>query len=171
MLMGRTIESSRCGRPSGLADFKVSTGWLKNFKSRHGIRELQIEGESLSGDNNSAHEFRKRFLQHVEEGYCRDDVYNVDETGVNWKTAKKVIGFKTGVYSHNPNIESYCQDKVGARLVGCCAHLASVLWYLGYWRHNHTQTNTPSLGFADTLQDATTGWFSDDSASENEKET
>ncbi|GFU62353.1 jerky-like protein [Trichonephila clavipes] len=98
MLMGRTIESSRCGRPSGLADFKVSTGWLKNFKSRHGIRELQIEGESLSGDNNSAHEFRKRFLQHV-EGYCRDDVYNVDETGVNWKTAKKVIGFKTGVYS------------------------------------------------------------------------
>ncbi|GFU65059.1 jerky-like protein [Trichonephila clavipes] len=30
----------------GSADFKASTGWLKNFKSLHGIRELQIEGES-----------------------------------------------------------------------------------------------------------------------------
>ncbi|GFU11021.1 hypothetical protein TNCV_344301 [Trichonephila clavipes] len=31
----------------GSADFKASTGWLKNFKSLLGIRELQIEGESL----------------------------------------------------------------------------------------------------------------------------
>ncbi|GFV52352.1 adhesion G protein-coupled receptor B2 [Trichonephila clavipes] len=71
---------------------------------------------------------------------------------------------------HNPNIEKYCQSKVGARLVDCCAHVASVLWY---WRHNHThtQTKTPSLGYADTLQDAATGGSSDDSASESEKET
>lgn len=33
---------------------------------------------------------------------------------------------------HNTNIEWYCQCKVGARVVGCCAHVASVLWYLGY---------------------------------------
>ncbi|GFX77517.1 jerky-like protein [Trichonephila clavipes] len=39
----------------GSADFKSSTGWLKNFKSHHGIRELHIEGESLSSDKNSAH--------------------------------------------------------------------------------------------------------------------
>ncbi|GFS83491.1 jerky-like protein [Trichonephila clavipes] len=31
----------------GSAYFKASTGWLKNFKPRHGIRELQIEGEIL----------------------------------------------------------------------------------------------------------------------------
>lgn len=29
----------------------------------------------------------------------------------------------------------YCQCKAGARTVGCCAHIASVLWYLGYQRH------------------------------------
>ncbi|GFY78833.1 jerky protein homolog [Trichonephila inaurata madagascariensis] len=59
---------------------------LKNFKSHHGIRKLQIEGESLPGGKNSAHKFKVTFLQHVEEeGYSRDDVYNVDETGVNWK--------------------------------------------------------------------------------------
>ncbi|GFY33185.1 hypothetical protein TNCV_1240361 [Trichonephila clavipes] len=49
------------------------------------------------------------------------------------------------------------------------ALVASVLWYMRYWRHNHTQTKTPSLGYADALQDAATGWSSDDSASESEK--
>ena len=29
----------------------------------------------------------------------------------------------------------YCQCSVGSRVVGCCAHIASVLWYLGYHRH------------------------------------
>ncbi|XP_052689344.1 uncharacterized protein LOC128167586 [Crassostrea angulata] len=29
----------------------------------------------------------------------------------------------------------YCTCKVGARVVGCCAHIASALWYLGYERH------------------------------------
>ncbi|XP_045173214.2 uncharacterized protein LOC123534842 [Mercenaria mercenaria] len=28
----------------------------------------------------------------------------------------------------------YCTCKVGARVVGCCAHVASVIWYLGYFR-------------------------------------
>ncbi|GFS58002.1 jerky-like protein [Trichonephila inaurata madagascariensis] len=85
----------------GLADFKASTGWIKNFKSRHGIRELQIEGESLSGDKNSAHKFKETFLQSVEEeSFSRDDVYNVDKTGVNWKALpRKSLTFKMGVHS------------------------------------------------------------------------
>ncbi|GFV41207.1 jerky protein homolog-like [Trichonephila clavipes] len=70
----------------GSTDFKASTGWLENFKSLHGIRELQIEGKSLSGDKSCAHKFKETFLQSVEkEGYSTDDVYNVDETGINWK--------------------------------------------------------------------------------------
>ena len=32
----------------GESDFKASNGWLKNFKSRHGIRLLRIQGEKLS---------------------------------------------------------------------------------------------------------------------------
>ena len=28
----------------------------------------------------------------------------------------------------------YCTCKVGSRVVGCCAHVASVMWYLGYQR-------------------------------------
>ncbi|GFQ76171.1 uncharacterized protein TNCT_707441 [Trichonephila clavata] len=88
------------------------------------------------------------------------------------RTSSKVynICIKTGT-GYNSNIEWFCQCKVGGRVVSCCAHVASVLWYLGYWRHNHPQTKTRSLGYADALQDAATGWSSDDSASESEKET
>ena len=31
--------------------------------------------------------------------------------------------------------EWYCQCRTGARTVGMCAHIASVIWYLGYGRH------------------------------------
>ncbi|GFQ88485.1 uncharacterized protein TNCT_215891 [Trichonephila clavata] len=84
-------------------------------------------------------------------------------------TSSKIykIWKRTGI-GHNPKL-NVLSVKVGARVVGCCARVASVLRYLGYWRHNHTQTKTPSLGYAGTLQDAATGWSSDDSASESEK--
>lgn len=70
----------------GPEDFKASTGWLQKFKFRHGIRELQIQGESLSADSSAAEKFKETFRSFVEkQGICQDDVYNADETGLNWK--------------------------------------------------------------------------------------
>lgn len=70
----------------GSADFKASTGWLKNFKTRHGIRELNVQGESLSSDSSAAESFKKTFSDFVKNsGFSRTDVYNCDETGINWK--------------------------------------------------------------------------------------
>lgn len=34
----------------------------------------------------------------------------------------------------------FCQCKAGQRTVGCCAHIASILWYLGFVRHNQPDT-------------------------------
>jgi hypothetical protein len=31
----------------------------------------------------------------------------------------------------------HCQCKAGARTVGCCAHVATAIWYLGYARHQN----------------------------------
>lgn len=42
--------------------FKATTGWLQRFKSRHGIRELDIQGEKLSADVPAAERF-KTFLK------------------------------------------------------------------------------------------------------------
>jgi hypothetical protein len=38
----------------GVNDFKASQGWLRNFKSQHGIRELEVAGKKLSADIEAA---------------------------------------------------------------------------------------------------------------------
>lgn len=70
----------------GDTSFKASSGWLARFKSRHGIRELEIQGEKLCANVASADSFvdeLKAFLD--EKEYDLDFVYNADETGLNWR--------------------------------------------------------------------------------------
>ena len=42
---------------NGDASFKASSGWLRNFKLRHGIREIEIQGEKLSVSSVNAEKF------------------------------------------------------------------------------------------------------------------
>ena len=36
----------------------------------------------------------------------------------------------------NPFLNWYCTCKAGARVFGMCAHITSVLWFVGYARNN-----------------------------------
>ena len=47
----------------------------------------------------------------------------------------------------------YCTCKTGARTLGTCAHIASVLWYLGYARHQ-ANVKYPSRAWIENVQDA-----------------
>jgi len=47
----------------------------------------------------------------------------------------------------------YCTCKTGARVVGCCSHIASVIWYLGYGRHE-PGLKLPNTCIADSIKDA-----------------
>ena len=64
-------------------------------------------------------------------------------------------------YDEEEGIEAvkghYCRCRQGARVVGMCAHVCSVLWYLGHHRHNNQgiiQRVTMSKPF--TIRDART---------------
>ena len=35
----------------------------------------------------------------------------------------------------------YCQCSAGARTCGCCAHVATIIWYLGYARYNSCKSS------------------------------
>ena len=48
-------------------DFKASGGWLHRLKNRHGIRQLSMQGESLSADNFAADEFKSSFPELIKE--------------------------------------------------------------------------------------------------------
>lgn len=70
------IFNSKMGDTS---DFKASSGWLRNFKSRHGIRELNIEGEILTCNSTSAKKFKETFLNTIKrEGYTRNDANHLE---------------------------------------------------------------------------------------------
>lgn len=48
----------------------------------------------------------------------------------------------------------YCQCRSGARTVGCCAHIASVVWYLGYRRHQDAAFQGPASSHITHIEDA-----------------
>ena len=85
ILMAKALELNEkiCPRDQ---TFKASTGWLKNFQSRHGIRQLAIQGETMSANKVCLGDFKANLLQIIEEeGLSLSQVYNCDETGLYWK--------------------------------------------------------------------------------------
>lgn len=85
----------------GTSNFEASTGWLKRFKSRHGIRELQIQGEKLSADSLKI-KLRNKLNQ---ENYALENVYNADETGLNWKAlSRKTLASRRELAAPGPKI-------------------------------------------------------------------
>ena len=69
----------------------------------------------------------------------------------------------------------FCKCKSGSRIVGCCAHIASVMWFLGFYRHQQNESKTSQLKshyFSYLTDAANKDWDtstseSDDSESEN----
>ncbi|XP_039627277.1 jerky protein homolog-like [Polypterus senegalus] len=68
----------------GDVSFTASCGFLDRWKKRHGIRQLTITGEKLSADNKAAVEYLEEF-KCIISSYSPQQVYNADETGLNFK--------------------------------------------------------------------------------------
>lgn len=62
-------------------------GWLRNFKTRHGIRQLDVSGETKSADSKGAERYSHTFTDLVNEhGLLPCQTYNADETGLFFKS-------------------------------------------------------------------------------------
>ena len=85
MLYEKAIEFSKS--LNGSANFKASSGWLHHFKKRHGIPELEVQGDKLYLYHGAAQTFRLKFYNMVvKNSFSRDNMYNADETSINWKS-------------------------------------------------------------------------------------
>ena len=63
--------------------FKASSGWLSWWKIRHGICQINLEGEARFGDISAASKFPSQLQIVMEKGrYCDEQLYNCDETGL-----------------------------------------------------------------------------------------
>ncbi|GAB0091425.1 hypothetical protein DMENIID0001_062680 [Sergentomyia squamirostris] len=87
------------------SDFSASNGWLNRWKKKEGIRQLTICGESLSSKEDLLPAFMQELQRVVdEEGLRPEQLYNADETGLNYrklpnktlveKARKSAPGFK-----------------------------------------------------------------------------
>jgi hypothetical protein len=66
--------------------FSASRGWFYNFRKRMGLHNVQTMGESASADSNAAERFPRELKEIIEQGeYRREQIFNVDETGLFWK--------------------------------------------------------------------------------------
>ena len=61
----------------------LSNGWLQKFKERYSLREYRFHGEAGSVDPATVAEERER-LWRLTDDYDRADIYNMDETGLNY---------------------------------------------------------------------------------------
>ncbi|GFW28229.1 uncharacterized protein TNCV_4499591 [Trichonephila clavipes] len=68
----------------------ASIGWLDRWKKRHGVRQLTITGEKLSSDFDAAKEYVTTFANLIAEGnYSPQQIYDADETGLNFRALPK----------------------------------------------------------------------------------
>ncbi|XP_018565530.1 tigger transposable element-derived protein 2-like [Anoplophora glabripennis] len=73
---------------AGPPEFKASSGWLKNFKCRHGIK-FANQGERVAPN------FLKEIMK--EGSFSEDDVYQADQTNLYWKALpRKFLASRMG---------------------------------------------------------------------------
>ncbi|XP_042910039.1 jerky protein homolog [Parasteatoda tepidariorum] len=81
-------KAKKFGQDLGVAESECnySDGWLRNFKFRHGIRRLDVTGETLSANQNSAEKYKDEFEKIVvDNDLTPEQIYNADETGLLWR--------------------------------------------------------------------------------------
>ena len=70
-------------------EFKASTGWFDEYKSRHKVRQRARHGESGKVDRETLEadlvEIRNEIKSWLGDDFSFRDVYNMDETGLFWK--------------------------------------------------------------------------------------
>ncbi|CAF1636692.1 unnamed protein product [Adineta ricciae] len=66
----------------------------------------------------------------------------------------------------------YCTYSAGARTIGCCSHIASIIWYLSYARHNdfHSSQDRRRIqqAITETTEESDSEETIDEESSENE---
>ena len=68
----------------GKPNFKGSRGWLDKWKKCFNIKELKICGESGDVEGETVESW-KECLPEIVQGYEKDDIWNMDETGLFWR--------------------------------------------------------------------------------------
>ena len=71
---------------SSVPDFVATTSWFYKSKVRYGFHSIKRSVEAKSADNDAAASYPDRLKAIIEEGgYKHQQVFNMDETGLQWE--------------------------------------------------------------------------------------
>ena len=74
-------------RDGGTKSFLASNGWFRKFKRRYNLSNVKLSGEAASADYSAASDYLFTFREIISDGnYSPEQVYNVDETALYWKS-------------------------------------------------------------------------------------
>ena len=80
------LEHLKAKATDPVPEFVASRGWFHNFKAGHAFRSIRRSGEAKSADADAAAAFPDELKAIIEEGgYLPQQVFNMDETGLQWK--------------------------------------------------------------------------------------
>ena len=68
----------------GKSNFKGSRGWLEKWKKRYNVKQVKVNRESADVRGETVDSWKER-LPEIVGGYAKEDVWNMDETGVFWQ--------------------------------------------------------------------------------------
>jgi hypothetical protein len=68
------------------AEFGASRGWFDRFKKRSNLHNIKVNGEATAADIVAAECFPRALAKITDDcGYTKDEILNVDGTGLFWK--------------------------------------------------------------------------------------
>ena len=116
-------EHLKAKETSPVPEFVASRGWFHNFKSRHAFKSIKGSGEAKSADADAAAAFPDELRAVIEEGgYKLQPIFNMDETGLQWKKMPERT-YITKEEKFAPGFKEY-KDRftllLGANLTGDC---------------------------------------------------
>ncbi|MCK5921306.1 MAG: hypothetical protein KAG66_10220 [Methylococcales bacterium] len=78
------VAAKKFGVPAD--KFRALTGWLCSFLKKKKIRNVKLVGERATADEVEAEKYPDLLAKIVEDGgYVPEQIYNMDETGLQWK--------------------------------------------------------------------------------------
>lgn len=96
-------------------NFVASEGWLNRWKVRHEVRSLTICGEKMSADVKAAEKFKEDLDQSIEEDLTLTQIFNADETGLNYK----MLPSKTLAGAKERQVSGFKQSKERVTVMVC----------------------------------------------------
>ena len=68
----------------GKSEFKGTNGWFGKWKERYNIKQATVCGESGDVQLSTVDSWKER-LPEIVQGYKKEDILNMDETGIFWR--------------------------------------------------------------------------------------